>query len=288
MVGRPTASHRVRRLIAAACLIQALQPTTATAQFRRRLFPDRALLPMLFAGPRDPVSRADLVFVTDNPDSLGRGVEAEVALGAAVPAFLLVGDSLTNALVLGVEAAVFGRFGFQVTERPLINTDWVFAVPIVWRRGPHWVRLRYFHTSSHLGDEYAQRFEADAVNFSRDAVDAMGWLQLLRTIGAYAGVRYAYSVHPEESRRWAVRTGTQLGSGRGDGFVLPFGALDVELDQNVTWKPRVNVQVGVWLPPVSGRRAGRIGAGLLTGPSPLGQFQGLQTTQITLGVELGL
>ncbi len=288
MVGRRTASCRVLQLIATACLVQALLPASAVAQFRRRLFPERALLPMLFAGPRDPVSRADLVFVTDNPDSLGSGVEAEVALGAAVPVFLLAGKSPSDALLVGVEAAVFGRFGFQVTERPLINTDWVFAVPIVWHRGAHWVRLRYFHTSSHLGDEYAQRFEVESVNFSRDAVDAMGYLQLPPAVGAYAGLRYAYSVHPEESRRWTVRAGAQLGSGRGDGFVLPFGSLDVELDQDVAWEPRVNVQAGVWLPPVSGRRAGRIGAGLLTGPSPLGQFQGLRTTQITVGVALSL
>ena len=288
MVRGRTGSCRVVRLIATACLIQGLLPTAATAQFRRRLFPERALLPMLFAGPRDPVSRADLVFVTDNPDSLGNGVEAEVALGAAVPVFLLAGDARSDALVVGVEAAVFGRFGFQVTERPLINTDWVFAAPIVWHRGPHWVRLRYYHTSSHLGDEYAQRFEVEGVNFSRDAVDAMGYLQPLRAVGTYAGLRYAYSVHPEASRRWAVRAGAQFGTTLGDGFMLPFGSLDVELDQDVSWEPRVSVQTGVWLPPIAGRRAGRIGAGLLTGPSPLGQFQSLRTTQITLGIALSL
>jgi hypothetical protein len=283
-----TGSRRAWRLAVVACLIQTVCPLSAAAQVRRRLFPERALLPMVFAGPRDPVSKADLAFVTDNPNRLGSGVEAEVALGAGIPVYLLAGDSESNALVAGVEAAVFGRFGFQVTERPLINTDWVFAAPIVWHLGPHWVRLRYFHTSSHLGDEYAQRFEAEAVNFSRDAVDAMGWLQPLRALGAYLGVRYAYSVHPEESRRWAARAGTQLGSAEGEGFVLPFGAIDVELDQNVDWKPRVNVQAGVWLPPISGRRAGRIGAGVLTGPSPLGQFQALHTTQITLGISLNL
>jgi hypothetical protein len=275
-------------LAAVASLIHCACPPAAAAQFRRRIFPERALLPMLFAGPRDPVSKADLVVVTNSPTELGNGVEAEVALGTAVPVFLLAGDSESNALVLGVEAAVFARFGFQFTERPLINTDWVFAAPIVWHRGPHWVRMRYYHTSSHLGDEYAQRFDAEAVNFSRDAVDAMGWLQPRRGIGVFAGMRYAYSVHPEAARRWAARAGAQLGSTQGDDFVLPFGAIDVELDQDVEWRPRVNIQAGVWLPPIAGHRGGRVGAGLLTGPSPLGQFQGLRTTQITLGISLNL
>jgi len=288
MVGSRTWLRGALRLALLAVPIHALVPSTAAAQFRERLFPDRALLPLVFTGPRDPVSKADLAFVADNPNRLGSGVEAEVALGAGIPVLLLAGDPDSNALVAGVEAAVFGRFGFQVTERLLINTDWVFAAPIVWHLGPHWVRLRYFHTSSHLGDEYAQHFETEAVNFSRDAVDAMGWLQLLRTLGAYMGVRYAYNVHPEESRRWSVRAGTQLGSVRGDGFLLPFGSLDVELDQDVGWEPRVYIQAGVWLPPISGRRAARIDAGLLTGPSPMGQFQGLRTKQITVGIALSL
>ena len=275
-------------LAAVATLIHCACPSTTAAQFRHRMFPERALLPMLYAGPRDPVSKADLVFVTDNPTELGNGVEAEVALGAAVPIYLLAGDSEWNALVLGVEAAVFARFGFQFTERPLINTDWIFATPIVWHRGPHWVRVRYFHTSSHLGDEYAQRFDAEAVNFSRDAVDAMGWLQPMPAVGVYAGFRYAYSVHPEGAGRMAARAGAQLGSDQGGGFVLPFGSVDVELDQDVDWRPRVTIQAGVWLPPIAGRHAGRVGAGLLTGPSPLGQFQRLHTTQITVGVSLSL
>jgi hypothetical protein len=288
MAGRGEWSCHTARIAAMVLVVGTLPATRATAQGARRLFPDRELLPTLFAGPRDPVSKADLVFVTNNPDSLGDGVEAEVSLGAAVPVLLVAGGSRDDALVIGVEAAVFGRFGFQVTERPLIDTDWVFAAPIVWHHGPHWVRLRYYHTSSHLGDEYAQRFDLEGVNFSRDAVDAMGWLQPLPAVGVYAGLRYAYSVHPEASRRWAARAGAQVGSAEGHGFVLPFGAIDVELDQDVDWSPCLSLQAGVWLPPISGRRAGRIGASLLTGPSPLGQFQGVHTTQFTLGISLSL
>ena len=288
MTGWKYGARRSAGLAALALSIGAMHVLPASAQSSRRLFPDRDLFPMLFAGPRDPVSKAELVFVTDNPNALGNGVEAEVSLGATVPVLLLAGSSRSDALVAGVEAAVFGRFGFQVTERPLIDTDWTFAAPIVWHLGPHWLRLRYYHTSSHLGDEYAQRFDVEGVNFSRDAVDAMGWLQPLPAAGVYGGLRYAYSVHPEESRRWAARAGAQLGSPAGEGFVLPFGSIDVELDQDVDWDPRLTVQAGVWLPPISGRRAGRIGAGLLTGPSPLGQFQGFHTTQIMLGISLSL
>ena len=60
---------------------------------------------------------------------------------------------------MGIEAAAFARFGLQVLGRELIATDWVFAVPVVWHRAGGWIRFRYYHTSSHMGDEYARRFE---------------------------------------------------------------------------------------------------------------------------------
>ena len=259
-------------------------PMLVEAQEARHLFPARELMPTLYAGLRDPVTKAELLYVTENPNAFDAGVEAEVAVGITLPVYLLAGETTQDALVLGVEAAAFARFTLQITERELIATDWKFAVPLVWHRGNHWLRLRYYHASSHLGDEYARRFEVEGENFSRDAIDLLGYLQPTGAIGAYAGIRYAYNVHPEDSRRWAARAGAQLGDIRRDGPLLPYGSIDVELDEDANWDPRLNLQAGVWLPTVAGRRAVRAGVGFLTGPTPLGQFQGLHTTQFVLGV----
>lgn len=253
-----------------------------------RLFPDRSLLPSLGSGPRDPVTKAELVYVTDNPNLFGEGVEAELALGIGLPLLRLSGHSKHDAVVVGIEGAAFARFGLQLTEREMIATDWVFAVPLVVRRGAHWVRLRYYHTSSHLGDEYGRRFDVEGMNFARDAVDAIGFVQLVPMTGVYAGARWAYSVHPEDSGPWTLRAGMQLGCTGGTRALVPYGSADVEVETDTNWTPLVHLQAGVWLPEVGGRRAVRLGVGLLTGPSPMGQFRSERTTQITIGVSANL
>jgi hypothetical protein len=266
--------------------IAAAGPLTAQEEAApRRLLPGREWLPSLHAGPRDPVTKAELVLVTDSPSLMGDGVEAELALGVTLPLWVVAGNSLGSSLVVGVEGGVFARFGLQLTERELVNSDWVFAVPIVWRRGDHWLRLRYFHTSSHLGDEYARRFELPGFNFARDAVELLGYARVLRIAAGYAGTRWAYTVHPEESGRWVARGGVQLGDPDSSGFLLPFGSVDVELDEDNDWSPRWHVKAGAWISDIGGRRAIRLNLGFLTGPTPLGQFRGARTTQFSLGIE---
>lgn len=260
--------------------------TPLVAQEADRLFfPDRALLPDLLAGPRDPVTKAELLLVTDNPNRFGDGVEAEVAVGVSLPVLQLRGSPGGGRLVAGLEVAAFARFGLQVVERELVATDWVFAAPVVWRRKDHWLRLAYYHTSSHLGDEYSRRFEEEGVNFARDAVETVWYLRLLPALGAYGGARYAVNVHPEDSKRWVLRGGAEV---RGPGFEgswQPYVALDVQTEQDNTWEPRWHLQAGTWFARIRGRRALRAALGLLAGPSPLGQFQGLHTTQLSLSVQ---
>jgi len=132
--------------------------------------------------------------------------------------------------------------------------------------------------------EYARRFDVEGVNFARDAADALGLVQLIPIAGVYAGVRWAYNVHPEDSGRWTLRAGMQLGRTEGARALLPYGTVDVEVEDDTDWSPRAHVQAGVWLPEVGGRRMLRLGVGFMTGPTPLGQFRSERTTQLTLGV----
>jgi len=110
-------------------LISSAFPGLLRGQDSPRLFPDRALLPALFAGPRDPVAKGEFVFVTDNPNAFGDGVEVELSLGIALPILRLAGHSTSDAVVLGVEGAAFARFGLQVIEREMIATDWYLPYP---------------------------------------------------------------------------------------------------------------------------------------------------------------
>jgi len=227
-------------------------------------------------GSRDPGTAASLFYVSSNPDEHGAGVEAEVALGATLPVFLLSGSMDDDPVVVGLEAGVFARFGLQLLERELIATDWVFAVPLYWHRDWGWLRFRYYHSSSHMGDEYARRFQDWGVNFSRDAAEIMAFAPLGRRVGIYGGTRYAYNVHPEEARRWVLRAGAQFDGQESQGPFKPFLTCDLEWDQDAGGT-RMELTAGTWLPAVAGRRSVRLAILLFNGPSPLGQFNGLHT-----------
>jgi hypothetical protein len=259
------------------------QPDSA-AQFAEesRLFPGRALLPGLLAGPLDPVIAAKLIYSGSDPTGHGSGFAGDVALGAALPVLLLAGTRADDALVLGMEAAVFGRFSFVVIERDLVNTDWVFAVPLAWRRGTHWVRLRYYHISSHLGDQYAARFGAEPIRFARDGADVTGYLDAGAGLGVYVLGFVSANSHPTGSRGSHLRAGLEFDpSGRREW--RPFAAADVQADRSTGWTPRLAAQAGVWLPHAAGRPL-RLFVELSHGPSAMGQFHGQHAAHAGAGL----
>ena len=260
-------------------------PPWARAQETRRLFPQRDLMPLLLAGPRDAGASFTVMAVPKNPNAHGEGVEVEVSLGNTIPVWLLAGEPGRNPVVVGIEAAVFARFGLQVLEREIINTDWYFAVPVVWHRDHGWFRFRYYHSSSHIGDEYARRFEFPGINFSRDSGDLLYFHDTGENAAVYGGVRYSYNPHPQESKRWVLRGGAQAEAPELDQRFRPFAAADVEWDQEAGLPVRFEFRAGVWLPKMGERRALRASLGVLLGATPLGQFHGMRTTQIGVSLQ---
>ena len=243
-----------------------------------RLFPSRSLIPELLAGPRDPVSSAAVLGVPENPSAHGSGVEVEVSLGTAFPVYLVAGTPEENPVVIGIEAVAYARFGLQVLERELVATDWIFTIPVIWHHDNGWTRLRYYHSSSHMGDEYNRRFGDPGINSSRDAADLFVFRRPTEATGAWAGARYGYNPHPQEDERWVLRAGGQAEALSDTGRFLPFLSADVEWDQEARMKPRMEVRIGTWLLPYQGRRTMRVSLVALKGPSPLGQFRYRPTT----------
>jgi hypothetical protein len=136
-----------------------------------------------------------------------------------------------------------------------------------------------------MGDEYTRRFDDPGLNFSRDAAEILALRRGKSGWGFYGGARYAYNVHPEESKRWVIRTGLEWESADGGEGFLPFVAADVEWDQDAKARPRLEARGGAWLPPIGGRRSLNLALTFLTGPSPLGQFNGGGTTQFGLSLQ---
>lgn len=260
----------------------AVLPSLAAAGTPDWLFPDRALLAGLQSGARDPVTQSQLVYEWDNPTAYGPGVAGEASIAASAAVLRLAGTDSDDALVVGFEGATFARFSFQVVTRELVNTDWIFTLPLVWHRGPHWFRSRYYHTSSHLGDEYQRRFGPGSINFSRDGADLTAYRRIAHGFGVYGLVFWSVNSHPEQRKLWELRVGAEYDPGSGT-LWQPFFSADVHGEEGTDWDPRLTLQIGIWLPKVETRPLKLVLQGI-AGPSPMGQFRQQYSGRVGLGI----
>ncbi len=224
-----------------------------------------------------------LLWVAEGATLFGTGLEGEAKLGASFPLFLLSGEATDRTVVLGLQGGVFGRFAMETKERDLISSDWVFAVPLFVWRGENWFRFRYRHFSSHLGDEYIERFAAERADFTRDGIGFMAYRRVTPSLGLYGGGDVAFNVDPNDAKHLALQGGVEFTQTSSTGVAQPYWGIDVLLDQDSSWKPRVNVQAGAKLFPQD-RRQVRLVFELLFGSSPQGEFHQSTETLFSLGM----
>jgi hypothetical protein len=73
----------------------------------------------------------------------------------------------------GIAGAVFAQFDLETPSSDLINADHVIGLPWTWRRGDWSGRMRLYHQSSHLGDEFLLNTQPQRVNLSFEAIEAI-------------------------------------------------------------------------------------------------------------------
>ncbi len=89
-----------------------------------------------------------------------------------------------NGWQISLLTGVFAQFNLDEKNAELINTDFNVGIPITWRSGNWSARLRYYHQSSHIGDEFlAANPGFKPITFILEEVDAIlsydyRWLRL--------------------------------------------------------------------------------------------------------------
>ena len=77
-----------------------------------------------------------------------------VALGVTVGLWRLTQPREDFELQIGAFGGVFSQFNLDTSSADLINSDFLVGVPLTLRWGAFSSRIRLFHQSSHLGDEF--------------------------------------------------------------------------------------------------------------------------------------
>ncbi|MBS0621375.1 MAG: DUF1207 domain-containing protein [Verrucomicrobia bacterium] len=154
---------------------------------------------------------------------------------------------------IGIEAGVWAVFKFgdknlegtSGDKVALINADYLVGVPLTYAAGNYSFRLRPYHISSHLGDEFLCHMEAPAdfrVNPSREAIDFFTSYQLSEALRLYAGI--GYNFHSNMTfpiKPWYVEYGGELRLlGHRNLFyclyVQPFFAFYIRNWQDTNWE----------------------------------------------------
>ena len=261
----------VRAAVAMLIVLVSLLPRTMGAQTGEPLFQP------LLADPREPAFFAAYLW--------GRSPHLGSRLG-------VVGLGQTIALYrarhweLAIEAGVFSQFDMTSRTNDLINADYRVGLPLAYRRGAFAGRLRLYHQSSHLGDEYLLHTGAKRENLTFESAE----LIVSRGAGPwrlYGGGEYVLVRSPSSLKPGVFRAGLEY---RGrvpatpHAWVRFVGGVDVISVQVRAWRTAWSAIAGIELGmPRSPWRWSVLLKGY-AGPAPYGQFYMDQLTSVGAGV----
>jgi hypothetical protein len=131
--------------------------------------PEQSLFPSLQADPREP--RFSMSWQRHHTEDSTFDA-ADVSFGETFG--LAEGSWREGRYQIGLQGAVFALFNFDSESFDLINADYVIGLPISWRHDVWSARVRLYHQSSHLGDEFILGNPGvDRINLSYEVIDGL-------------------------------------------------------------------------------------------------------------------
>ena len=226
----------------AAGLVIPLSFTSAYSQ--ERLFPEVRSFELPEASPRVYGVVGRLLSTRRGESSFGEEREAEAVIGENLP--LIAIKRGTRPIVLGLGTQVYGRFSLSDSKTALISVDWVAGLNTTAMLGKMAVTMQLYHESSHLGDEYGDRFQAERLDWSREVV--AGWITYAagqwKVTGGASYVLYDGLGLP----RAGAAVGLDWGAGRHRFLTRPFEpvlGLYTEGSAATDWRLSTSAKLGV-------------------------------------------
>lgn len=137
-----------------------------------RLFPAVQSFELPAASPRVHGLVGRVLSARRGESLFGSGYEGEVVLGENIA--LLALRRGPRPIVLGIGSQVYGRFNLADSKTSLISSDWVAGLNTTAQFDSWALTLELYHESSHLGDEYGDRFHAVRLDWTREVL--AGWV----------------------------------------------------------------------------------------------------------------
>jgi hypothetical protein len=259
-----------------------------------RWFPRGDVYCPLIADPKTEDTFASLVHGTSS-SAFGTDL-GSVGISDGLGIFRVNGPALGEGLQLGLAGSVFAQFDMNAPSYDLINADYVVGLPLTMRFDRFSARLRLYHQSSHLGDEFVLRPGTERENFAFESGEALVSYEL-GPVRAYGGGEYIFDRTPGDRVSRLAHGGVEL---RQPGGLAASGhlarvrlvaALDVksvqDLDWSVAWSARAGFEVGRAPAEEHRSRGWSLLAEYYDGPSPYGQFFRDEVSYYGVGLHVG-
>ena len=198
---------------------------------------------------------------------------------------------------LGISAAVFAQFDLESESSDLMNADYVIGVPVTWRHNDWSGRVRVYHQSSHLGDEFLLRVQPERVNLSFESIEMLV-AHDFGEIRAYGGGEYLFHREPSDLAEGLIHVGLDWQNSKASFSFSRLGAarwvagLDVKHWQQDDAAVQVSAKAGLEFAPLNNthnsKRSWSVLMELYDGPSPYGQFYQDDLRYWGISIQLGL
>ncbi len=185
-------------------------------------------------------------------DDVAGHTSTPVTFGDQFPIYRWTDISIGNkvgALQVDIEGTIFAIFNQSRASSPLINADYYVAVPLTYAYDRWAHRMRVYHISSHLGDEYMKHHHhVKRLNKSFEAIDYFASYNLTPHIRLYGGVGViAHSDSEMRLKPLYAQYGMEVRVGRHEWkqvYGMPFLAMQFANYQDSQWDFNSNFAIG--------------------------------------------
>lgn len=213
---------------------------------------------------------------------------AAVGYGETFGLYRRAGKQPGDGLQIGIAGGLFAQFDLGAPSFDLVNADYTLGIPLTYRKGDQSMRLRLYHQSSHLGDEFLLRVNPERVNLSFESLEYIYSYDFDR-LRLYGGGEYMIHHEPGDLDPLSLHGGVEY---RGRNIIWNNGrwlaAVDIKSWQQHDWTPDISLAIGSEFGPTQpGRRRMRVMLEGYRGHNPHGQFYDSRIYYAGLGIYLG-
>jgi uncharacterized protein DUF1207 len=215
-----------------------------SAAGQQRLFPSVRSFELPEASPRVHGLVGRVISAQRGDSRFGAEQEGEVVLGENFPLVAL--KEGRRPIVLGFGSQVYARFSLTDPKSALISTDFVVGANTTVGLDKWALTLEVYHESSHLGDEYGDRFPSDRLDWTREVL--AGWASYASGFWRFtAGASYVL-----DDQLHLPATAGSFGvdfHGRSRGFlggqVRPVAGVFTEAGAATSWRVSTSAKLGL-------------------------------------------